>query len=173
MRLLEIDLKHGFLKHQGIKMNPVLSWLVLNLWTFNHGRFTNRVALLLPWDVLIDVLVSPVKHQLLLLPVVHPHDLFGHFLNDLLEFLQLLRPTKRHFLAWEKEVSVNTWLTITAQLFVVICLSFTCKLSHSWSRAWRFPLSPLLICGKRIKLIRWQTLEMLSWNMLFKFFLVV
>lgn len=25
--------------------------------------------------------------------------------------------------------------------------SVTCKLSHSWSRAWRDPLSPFLICG--------------------------
>lgn len=59
---------------------------------------THGVALLLAWDVLVDVLVSPVEHQLLLLPVVHPHDLLGHFLHDLLELLKPLSPSERHFL---------------------------------------------------------------------------
>lgn len=65
--------------------------------------FTNRITLLLLWDVLVDVLVSPVEHQLLLLPVVHPHDFFGYFLNDLLEFSQLLGPTKWQLLAAQIE----------------------------------------------------------------------
>lgn len=59
---------------------------------------THRVALLLPGDVLVDVLVSPVKHQLLLLPVVHPHDLLGDLLDDLLQLLQLLSPLEGQLL---------------------------------------------------------------------------
>lgn len=44
-----------------------------------------RVALLLPGNVLVDVLVPPVKHQLLLLSLVHPHDGPGDFLDDALK----------------------------------------------------------------------------------------
>ena len=140
--LNEAEIKHRFLYR-------ILSCFSLSL----HGFFfygvcsTDRVALLLLGDVLVDVLVTPVKHELLLLPVVHPHDLLGHLLDDLLELLQLLSPTKRHFLARQRKVRFNTWPTVWHEerwadnIFVY----FTCKLSHSWSRAWRFPLSPFLI----------------------------
>lgn len=81
-------------------------------------ELTHRVALLLAWDVLLNVLVSPVKHQLLLLLVIHPHDLFGYFLNDLLEFLELLGPSKGHFLAKDKGVSLNIF-----RIIIIIYLS--------------------------------------------------
>lgn len=128
-----------------------------NLYVFYGVCFTDRVALLLLGDVLVDVLVAPVKHELLLLPVVHPHDLFGHLLDDLLQLLQLLSPTKWHFLARQKkEVGFITWPTIWHQQRWAdnIFVYFTCKLSHSWSKAWRFPLSPFLIYRKRIDLLR-------------------
>lgn len=69
---------------------------------------TNRVALLLLRDVLLDVLVSPVEHQLHFLLAVHPHDLLAHFLNDSLELLQLLRPVIGQLLARENKVTLNT-----------------------------------------------------------------
>lgn len=91
----------------------ILSCFSRNLYVFYGVCFTDRVALLLLGDVLVDVLVAPVKHELLLLPVVHPHDLFGHLLDDLLQLLQLLSPTKWHFLARQKkEVGFITWPTI-------------------------------------------------------------
>lgn len=87
-----IDLNEAEIKH--VFFYRILSCFSRNLYVFYGVCFTDRVALLLLGDVLVDVLVAPVKHELLLLPVVHPHDLFGHLLDDLLQLLQLLSPTK-------------------------------------------------------------------------------
>jgi len=57
-----------------------------------------RVALLLPGDVLVDVLVSPVEHELLLLFLVDPHDGLGDLVDDALELPQLLHAAVGHFL---------------------------------------------------------------------------
>lgn len=57
-----------------------------------------RVALLLPGYILVDVLVSPVKHELLLLLLVHPHDGSGDLFDDALQLAQLTQTTVGHFL---------------------------------------------------------------------------
>lgn len=49
-------------------------------------------------DILVDVLVSPVKHKLLLLSLIHPHDGMGDLLNDALKLTQLTHTVVRHFL---------------------------------------------------------------------------
>lgn len=49
-------------------------------------------------DILVDVLVSPVKHKLLLLPLIHPHDGSGDLLNDALKLTQLTHTVVGHFL---------------------------------------------------------------------------
>lgn len=62
-----------------------------------------RVALLLLGDVDVDVLVSPVEHELLLLPLVHPHDGSGDLLDDVLELTQLTHAVVGHFLTQTKK----------------------------------------------------------------------
>lgn len=52
-------------------------------------RDSYRVALLLLGEVLIDVLISPVEHQLLLLSLIHPHDGLRDLFDDVLELMQL------------------------------------------------------------------------------------
>lgn len=49
-------------------------------------------------DVDVDVLVSPVEHELLLLPLVHPHDGSGDLIDDALELTQLTCAVVGHFL---------------------------------------------------------------------------
>ena len=49
-----------------------------------------RVAVLFAGDVGVNVLVSPVKEQLLLLSLIHPHDITGDLLNDALQLTKLL-----------------------------------------------------------------------------------
>lgn len=49
-------------------------------------------------DILVDVLVSPVKHKLLLLSLIHPHDGSGDLLDDALKLTQLTHTVVGHFL---------------------------------------------------------------------------
>lgn len=62
-----------------------------------------RVALLFSWDVVVDVFISPVEHQLLFLSVVDPHDGSGDLLDDVLQVSQLSRTRMRHFLRGEEK----------------------------------------------------------------------
>ncbi len=55
-------------------------------------------ALLFLRDVGVNVFVAPVEHQLLLLSVVHPHDLCGDLLDDVQQVLQLDAPLVWGFL---------------------------------------------------------------------------
>lgn len=57
-----------------------------------------RVVLLLPGYVIVNVLVTPVEHELLLLPLVHPHDGAGDLLDDALQVAQLTNAVVGHFL---------------------------------------------------------------------------
>lgn len=56
------------------------------------------VVLLLPGYVGVNVLVSPVEHELLLLPLVHPHNGAGDLLDDALKVAELTHAAVGHFL---------------------------------------------------------------------------
>lgn len=64
------------------------------------------VALLFLWDVIVDVFISPVKHQLLFLSVVDPHDGSGDLLDDVLQVPQLTGPCMGHFLHVGKKIRI-------------------------------------------------------------------